>query len=373
MSSLKTHLKNIYVAPNSTSFSVYVSIQNKQERVYDILSMNDAIEQRSLLRMKRKRLANLSRAFNSLFHHKDYVDEIWLDIPNPTCLEYIAEYQVSNFGRVRNNRTRDLIKAYLKDRYWHVNLHIRGHKNHTPRIHRLVAMAFLPNTQNLPTVNHKNHDTSDNHVNNLEWASYETQNNHRRKVPTSQKRLISSRPIVGIHKTTLKILEFKTARYAAEYLVENALTNSKTPYSKLSACALGKRRSAFGYVWYYKDEKKDGERWADLTPELVHGVCGYKISTLGRVENRTGRITSGYSRGDEYTTVSIGSWQYLMHILVAKTFLPPPLPGQTQVNHKDRNKQNSTLQNLEWTTPSQNMLHRYGHDISTTETSILVV
>jgi len=45
-------------------------------------------------------------------------------------------------------------------------------------VHKIVATAFLPNTENKPTVNHKNHDRKDNRLENLEWATYSEQTIH---------------------------------------------------------------------------------------------------------------------------------------------------------------------------------------------------
>jgi hypothetical protein len=62
-----------------------------------------------------------------------------------------------------------------------------------------------------------------------------------------------------------------------------------------------------------------------------------------------------------YTSVRLfrdgGVTQLLVHRLVAMAWLPPPGPGQDQVNHKDRNRSNNCASNLEWCTASENMLH----------------
>lgn len=49
--------------------------------------------------------------------------------------------------------------------------------------------------------------------------------------------------------------------------------------------------------------------------------------------------------------------QLLVHRLVAAAWLPPPRPDQDQVNHKDRNRAHNDVNNLEWCTASENVLH----------------
>lgn len=89
--------------------------------------------------------------------------ESWLPIPG------YKEYQVSDFGRVKGKDER-ILEPWRGDRYLKVSLSNNGavKKN---LIHRLVALAFLPNPENKPTINHLNEIKHDNHLENLEWET----------------------------------------------------------------------------------------------------------------------------------------------------------------------------------------------------------
>ena len=80
-----------------------------------------------------------------------------------------GEYEVSSEGRVRRNNA--IIKPRL-DRYGYelVTFWING-KIHTRKVHRLVAISFIENPENLATVNHKDGIKTNNQVSNLEWQS----------------------------------------------------------------------------------------------------------------------------------------------------------------------------------------------------------
>lgn len=80
-------------------------------------------------------------------------------------------YEVSSLGRVRNARTGHVLRPTTNGRgYIYVGLHRDG-RQHSKRVHRLVALAFIPNPENKPEVNHIEHDLTNNAITNLEWAT----------------------------------------------------------------------------------------------------------------------------------------------------------------------------------------------------------
>lgn len=107
------------------------------------------------------------------------------------------------------------------------------------------------------------------------------------------------------------------------------------------------------------------EVWKDI--EGYEGL--YQISNLGNVKGIKRKGSSGCKlrpalRKDGYMQVSLRKEgkdsSYLVHRLVAIAFLPMT-NEKNQVNHKDGNRTNNILENLEWCTPQENTLH--SHDV----------
>lgn len=90
--------------------------------------------------------------------------EIWKPI-----LGYETLYQISSHGRVRN-KYNHILSHKDKEGYRRVVL-VLNRKKTNKSIHRLVAIAFIPNPENKPQINHKNGVKKDNHVGNLEWVT----------------------------------------------------------------------------------------------------------------------------------------------------------------------------------------------------------
>lgn len=99
-------------------------------------------------------------------------------------------YDVSNFGQVRNRTTGRILKPHVNNHgYLQVCLY-KDKKRHNCKIHRLVSLTFIDNPDNHKCCDHKDRCRTNNHVSNLRWASYSTNNKNRKPVGNTNVRNI---------------------------------------------------------------------------------------------------------------------------------------------------------------------------------------
>jgi hypothetical protein len=81
-----------------------------------------------------------------------------------------TNYSVSNFGNVKNNNTGKILKQSITNGYTQVSLWKNGKGKHY-RVHRLIALAFIPNPDNKSFIDHVDNDRSNNNIDNLRWCT----------------------------------------------------------------------------------------------------------------------------------------------------------------------------------------------------------
>lgn len=192
--------------------------------------------------------------------------EVWKEVSG-----YDGRYQVSNHGRVKRARweitRKDGVKTTYKEKvlsspnstdgYPSLGL-MKGKKRHSYKVHRLVAMEFVPNPNGYVEVNHIDENKENNHSSNLEWCTRKHNMNHgtvqkrAHSHPNAIKKLEESkRPIVAINIETGQEIHFESF---------NEASRSGFNRRNIHAAITGSDKSHRGHVWCrledYSEEKK---------------------------------------------------------------------------------------------------------------------
>lgn len=160
-------------------------------------------------------------------------------------IEGYPDYMVSSDGKVwslnyhHTGKMKELkpwmTSGYLYVGLWNDNTLIKK------RVHRLVAEAFIDNPDNLPQVNHKDEDKTNNSVGNLEWCTAEYNLNYGARNERSAKTLTNHKafsiPVVCLETGVV----FPSAHEASR--------QTGIDQRNISACCNGKQKTAGGYHW----------------------------------------------------------------------------------------------------------------------------
>lgn len=276
-----------------------------------------------------------------------------MDIIYRTIVDF-PKYEVSNTGEVRGPRG-IISQHHRKDRYTSVKLYRSGKDGRYERknrlVHRLVAIAFISNPDNRSIVNHKDGNRANNNVANLEWCT------HRQNT-------VHAHTNDMINKWERKVAQYTVdGKFIAEYSsLSKASRKTGVPLYNISKVCRKNHRTAGGYRWKYSDNKEQ-----EPTPDIknkeiwrqIEEFDSYMISKEGQVFSlRRNKIMSLHKAG--YTRAKLfkdgKAYTKKVHILVAKAFLPS-VSGKPLVNHKNGDRHDNCVENLEWCTHRENAQH----------------
>lgn len=172
--------------------------------------------------------------------------ERWKDIQG-----YEGLYQISNLGNVKSNYVHRMLPHHDRGNgYFIVRLCKHG-KHQYVQLHRLVAIAFVPNPNHFSIVNHKDCNPQNNYADNLEWCTQRYNLTYGGRI---QKMLNNKSYQEAMHRFKKRVYQYDLEGtflkcWDSAHDVQRALGYSA---SNINMCCLGKRKTANKYVWRYE-------------------------------------------------------------------------------------------------------------------------
>jgi len=189
------------------------------------------------------------------------MEEIWKDV-----IGYEGYYKVSNLGnvtsldRVINYGMYDCSRlfkgALIKSSdngigYLQVTLSKNGRKNYL--LHRLVALHFIPNTENLPEVNHKDGNKYNCSSSNLEWSSHKCNMIHSVTELCNYSNHPNKLKVGSLNWNSKKVNQCDLSGNFIKSFGSSTEASRETgiDFSSIQKVCLNKRSSAGGFKWEY--------------------------------------------------------------------------------------------------------------------------
>lgn len=276
---------------------------------------------------------------------KNYVEinypEEWISLASIG----FPSYSVSNYGDVRNDKRKySVVQTPDLAGYRRVCLS-HANKKKQNFVHKLVAMFFIGQPKKGESVDHIDRNRTNNCVSNLRWLDPKGQS----KNSTRSKDSCGKRPV--------NQYDMKGKFLATWNSIVEASKATGTNSGSISRSCSNKYNHGGGFLWKYVDEKDiEGEIWKKVHYEDCQPIMA---SNKGRFIQNNGQKRCGHFKAG-YFIVSIKSLKTgKFRDLRAHRVIIAAFQGESElvVNHKDGNKTNNNLENLEYLTQRNNVLH----------------
>ena len=260
-------------------------------------------------------------------------------------------YQVTWDGLIWSDRGKRFLKYSLNNGYECLKL-----KGKAFQVHRLVALAFLPNDspETKTQVDHIDGNKTNNEITNLCWVT--PSENMRRAMKTRKHFKV---PVKRISPSgEIKVYESAAFAEREDGYISRRVTD----------CCKGRKKTYKGFRWEHLYPQKRQSLDIDIAEaKQIYDYQNYVIFKDGRVYNKKRKRYKKASTTSNYPRIQLKAPKrkpltYMVHILVSDHFIAPReyrLDNELQVNHKDYDKHNPHVDNLELVTHSENMIHAF--------------
>ncbi len=265
------------------------------------------------------------------------------------------DYKISNHGDIFSIKVNKILTPTKNlQNYSKIKLTNNDKIRESFYVHRLVYDTFkkLSNNSEL-VIDHIDRNPLNNHIDNLREVT---------KSKNNENRLFKN-------KDNCKIQQFSLDnKFIKEW---NSFSEIKKYFKipNIQACCNGKRKTAYNYIWKSLYIVNDLSGFKEIITYDDKKYSNYKINCEGTIINinRNNNILQpnkmqGYYNVTLYSDDNIRK-KFLVHRLVAMTFIPNPNKYEI-VHHKDENKLNYNVKNLEWCTHIQNITYSSGKKIN---------